>query len=122
MSRLESAIRIVLEFNEALNRHDVAGMMRLMSDDCIFENNEPAPDGAVYLGKEAVTQFWLNFFRESPHARIEIEEIFGLGMRCIMRWKYNWMDAAGKEGHIRGMDIFEMKDGFICENLSYVKG
>lgn len=122
MSRLESAIRIVLEFNEALNRHDVAGMMRLMSDDCIFENNEPAPDGAVYLGKEAVTQFWLNFFRESPHAHIEIEEIFGLGMRCIMRWKYNWMDAAGKEGHIRGMDIFEMKDGFICENLSYVKG
>jgi predicted SnoaL-like aldol condensation-catalyzing enzyme len=122
MSRLESAIRIVLEFNEALNRHDVAGMMRLMSDDCIFENNEPAPDGAVYLGKKAVTQFWLNFFRESPHARIEIEEIFGLGMRCIMRWKYNWMDAAGKEGHIRGMDIFEMKDGFICENLSYVKG
>jgi predicted SnoaL-like aldol condensation-catalyzing enzyme len=97
-------------------------MMRLMSDDCIFENNEPAPDGAVYLGKEAVTQFWLNFFRESPHAHIEIEEIFGLGMRCIMRWKYNWMDAAGKEGHIRGMDIFEMKDGFICENLSYVKG
>jgi hypothetical protein len=25
MSRLESSIRLVLEFNEAFNRHDVAG-------------------------------------------------------------------------------------------------
>ena len=57
MSRLESAIRVVLEFNEAFNRHDVAGMMQLMSDDCIFENTNPAPDGAVYSGKEAVTRF-----------------------------------------------------------------
>ena len=37
-----------LEFNEAFNRHDVAGMMQPMSDDCIFENTGPAPDGAVY--------------------------------------------------------------------------
>ncbi len=29
MSRLESAIRVVLKFNEAFNRHDVAGMMPL---------------------------------------------------------------------------------------------
>ena len=51
MSRIESATRIVLEFNEAFNRHDVAGMMRLMSDDCVFENTDPAPDGTVYSGK-----------------------------------------------------------------------
>ena len=76
MSKLESGIRVVLEFNEAFNRHDVAGMMQLMSDDCIFENSDPAPDGAVYSGKEVVTQFWQDFFRESPHAHIEIEEIF----------------------------------------------
>jgi limonene-1,2-epoxide hydrolase len=122
MSRVESAIRVVLEFNEAFNRHDVAGMMRLMSDDCIFENNEPAPDGAVYLGKEAATQFWLDFFHESPHARSEIEEIFGIGMRCIMRWRYDWVDAAGEKGHLRGMDIFQVENGFICKKLSYVKG
>ncbi len=68
MAKLESAIRVVLEFNEAFNRHDVAGLMQLMSDDCTFENTVPAPDGAVYSGKEAVTQFWQDFFRESPHA------------------------------------------------------
>ncbi len=54
MSRIESSVRIVLAFTEAFNRHDVAGMMQLMSDDCVFETSEPPPDGAVYAGKEDI--------------------------------------------------------------------
>ncbi len=122
MTRLESATRVVLDFNDAFNRHDVAGMMQLMSDDCVFENTNPAPDGTVYSGKQAVTQFWEDFFRVSPHAHIKIEEIVGLGNRCIMRWRYNWVDATGTEGHVRGIDIFQVKNGLIQEKLSYVKG
>ena len=122
MSKLESAIRIVLEFNEAFNRHDVTGMMQLMSDDCIFENTDPAPDGAVYSGKEVVTHYWKGFFRESPHAYIEIEEIFGFGERCIMRWRYSWVDIGEEKGHVRGVDIFRVRNGAIREKLSYVKG
>lgn len=122
MARLESAVRLVIAFNEAFNRHDVAGMMQLMSDDCVFENTAPAPDGAVVLGKEAITQFWQGFFLQSPHAHIKIEEIFGFGMRCIMRWRYDWVDAAGNQGHVRGVDIFRVQSGSICEKLAYVKG
>ena len=122
MSKMETALRVVLEFNEAFNRHDVPGMMKLMTEDCIFENTAPAPDGTVYSGKEVVTQFWQGFFHESPHAHIEIEEIFGLGLHCVMRWKYSWMDESGTHGHVRGVDIFKIKDGLISEKLSYVKG
>ena len=122
MSRIESAMRLVLAFNEAFNRHDIGGMMQLMSDDCVFENTVPAPDGEVYSGKEAVTQFWQTFFHESPQAHIEIEEIFGLDKRCVMRWRYDWTDMTGEERHVRGVDIFKVQDGLICEKLSYVKG
>lgn len=122
LSHLEPAVRVVLEFNEAFNRHDVAGMMRLMSNDCIFENTHPAPDGAVYSGVDAIAQFWQDFFRQSPHAHIQIEEIFGFGIRCVMRWRYDWVDAAGEEGHVRGVDLFQVKNGAIHEKLSYVKG
>jgi predicted SnoaL-like aldol condensation-catalyzing enzyme len=122
MSRVETAMRLVLEFNEAFNRHDVAGMMGLVSEDCVFENTAPAPDGAVYQGKEAVTQFWQDFFRRSPQAHIEIEEIFSLGFRCVMRWRYDWLDGEGKKGYVRGVDIFQVKNGLISEKLSYVKG
>jgi ketosteroid isomerase-like protein len=101
MSKIEAAVRLVLEFNEAFNRHDVAGVMQLMSADCIFENTAPAPDGTIYSGKEAVTQFWSDFFRQSPQAHIEIEEIFGLGLRCVMRWRYDWAGETGATGHVR---------------------
>jgi hypothetical protein len=43
-------------------------------------------------------------------------------MRCVMRWRYQWVDAEGKNGHVRGVDIFQLKNGLICEKLSYVKG
>lgn len=122
MSRLESAVRVVLAFNEAFNRQDVSGMLQLMSEDCIFENMHPAPDGALYSGKEAGSRFWQDFFRQSPQAHIQIEEIFCLGYRCIMRWKYTWEGEAGNKSHVRGVDIFQVKNGLICEKLSYVKG
>ncbi len=122
MSRLESGARTVIAFNEAFNRHDVDGMMALMSADCIFENTQPAPDGEVIQGKEAVAQFWRDFFQASPQARIHIEELFGMGMRCVMRWRYEWVDADGQPGHVRGVDIYELKEGLISKKLSYVKG
>ena len=123
MSKIETAMRVVLEFNEAFNRHDVEGMKKLMTDDSVFENTYPAPDGTRYSGKETVMQFWRDFFRESPKAHIEIEEIFGMGnQRCVMRWRYEWVDAAGQKGHVRGVDIFQVRDGLISEKLSYVKG
>lgn len=122
MAKLESSMRMVLEFNDAFNNHDVAGMMKLMSEDCIFENTHPAPDGTRYSGKQAVTQFWENFFQESPHAHIDIEEIFSLGQRCIMRWKYTWVDDTRQSGHVRGVDVFKERDGLLIEKLSYVKG
>jgi predicted SnoaL-like aldol condensation-catalyzing enzyme len=123
MSRIESAIRLALEFNKAFNRRDVAGMMQFISDDCIFENAAPAPEGAIYAGKVAIAQFWQNFFHSSPQAHTEIEDVFGLGpFRCVMRWKCNWIDSAGEKRYIRGVDIFKVRDDLICEQLSYVKG
>ena len=122
MSRVESAIRIVLAFNEASNQQNVAAMMQLISDDCLLESDDPAPDGSVYAGKEAISQFWHTFFCKSPQANIQIEDIYGFGYRCVMRWRYEWVDAIGTKGHIRGVTLFQVKHGLICEMLSYVKG
>ncbi|MCB0256792.1 MAG: nuclear transport factor 2 family protein [Anaerolineae bacterium] len=122
LAKLETAMRTVLAFNEAFNRHDVDGMMQLMTDDCVFENTSPAPDGTRVAGKEAVAGFWRKFFETSPQTHIDIEEIFGLGERCIMRWKYSWVDETGRHGHVRGVDVFRVRGGLILEKLSYVKG
>jgi ketosteroid isomerase-like protein len=122
MAKVEEAMRVALAFHKALNAHDIDGMMAFMSDDCVFENTAPAPGGTRYEGKEAVTQFWKEFFRQSPQAHFKLEGAFGLGRRCVVYWRYEWVDLDGKAGHVRGVDIIAVRNGRITEKLSYVKG
>jgi ketosteroid isomerase-like protein len=117
-----TTVQLVTRFNDALNAHDVDGMMALMSGDCVFENTYPPPDGARLVGQAAVRAFWERFFAESHGATIEIEEIFACDDRCVMRWTYRWQDAGGQPGHVRGVDVYRLYDGLIGEKLSYVKG
>lgn len=120
MSRIESAMRVALEFNKALNRHDVPGMVELLSEDCVFE--PPAPEGIEIIGKKEIAHYWGDFFQRFPDVQYKIEEIFGLGKRCIIRWKSNCSDHTGKKVHVRGADIIKVEDGSICEMFSYAKG
>jgi predicted SnoaL-like aldol condensation-catalyzing enzyme len=92
-----------------------------MSDDCLFEETTP-PDGVAYKGKDAITGYWQDFFTKSPQAHMKIEESFGYGLRCVIRWRYDWVDASGASGHVRGVDLFRVQNGLITEKLSYVKG
>jgi ketosteroid isomerase-like protein len=88
----------------------------------VFENTWPSPDGERHVGQEAVRGFWERFFRSSPNAAFETEEIFASGVRCVVRWLYRWTGKDGSPGHIRGVDIFLVRDGKVAEKLSYVKG
>lgn len=111
----------VQRFNDAFNRHDVAGIMALMTEDCVFDNTRPAPDGQRFEGQEAVRRCWEDLFQRSPHAHFEWEEVFALGDRCVVRWTYRWVKD-GRDGHVRGVDIIRVRDGRVAEKLSYVKG
>lgn len=122
MAKLEAAMRVVLAYVEAFNRHDLDGMMALTSEYSVYENTFPAPDGERFAGREAIAAYWQAFLEQSPHARLDIEEIFGFGRRCVLRWRYDWIDEAGQAGHVRGVDIYRVENDLITEKLSYVKG
>ena len=109
-------------FNDALNRHDVDAVMGLMTPDCIFENTFPSPDGERYEGERAVRGFWERLLAESPQAHFTTEELFTAGDRGVVRWRYQWGDGTGAAGHVRGIDLFRVRDGRVAEKLSYVKG
>lgn len=117
-----SITQLILDFNDALNARDVDAMMRRMTADCVFENTYPAPDGKRLEGQAAVRAFWEEFFAGSTSASIETEEIFAAADRAVMRWVYRWANASGQTGHIRGIDLYTVRDGLIAEKLSYVKG
>ena len=117
----EDTLAAVQRFNDAFNRHDVDAVMAAMTADCVFDSTRPPPDGERIQGQAAVRAFWTEFFRRSPHARFTTEELFAAGDRCVVRWVYHWV-RDGQAGHVRGVDIFRVRDGKIAEKLSYVKG
>jgi ketosteroid isomerase-like protein len=118
----EETLAAVERFNEAFGRQDVAAAMAEMTADCVFENTYPPPDGRRYEGQDAVRGAWEEFFASSPGALFETEEMFAGGDRCVVRWLYRWTDSEGKAGHVRGVDVFRVRDGKVAEKLSYVKG
>jgi ketosteroid isomerase-like protein len=109
-------------FNEAFNRRDVTAVMALMTEDCLFEGTNPAPDGQAYRGQAAVGAYWVELFNSTRYSHFDVEEIFVSGDRGVVRWIYNWIDKAGLPGHVRGIDLLRVRDGKVAEKLSYVKG
>ncbi len=118
-----ATLATVERFGEATNRHDVDAMMVLMTDNVVFENTFPPPDGERREGQAAVRAAWEDLFGAAPEAVFETEDSFVMGDRCVVCWRYRWaQDAPGKPGYVRGVDIFRVRDGKISEKLAYVKG
>ncbi|MBW6394463.1 nuclear transport factor 2 family protein [Thermus sp. SYSU G05001] len=121
----ETLTKITLEavrrFNEAINRHDVDAVMAAMTEDCVFENTYPPPDGARYEGQAAVRSVWERFFVANPDAHFEVEEMFAVADRCVVRWIYR-KTKEGRPWYLRGVDVFRVRDGKVAEKFSYVKG
>lgn len=113
----DTTLSAIERFNTAFNLHDLDAVMAMMTDDCVFENTFPAPDGERFVGHEAVRANFAAFFAESPRAHFEFEDLFVCGDRACVRWLYRWGD-----GHVRGVDVFRVRDSLIAEKLSYVKG
>src|SRR5690349_23728680 len=75
-------------FNDAFNRQDVDALAALLTDDTVFENTSPAPDGRRIVGRAAVAEFWRAWFEHNPGARFEAEEVIVSGNRAIVPWVY----------------------------------
>jgi ketosteroid isomerase-like protein len=117
----EGTLETVSKFNDAINRQDLAAVADLLTDDTIFENTSPQPDGSRYEGKDAVLQFWKAWFAANAGARFETEEIIVAADRCVVRWVYR-KTRDGKPWHLRGVDVFAVRRGQIASKLAYVKG
>jgi ketosteroid isomerase-like protein len=122
ISTTEETLAVINAFNEAFNRHDVDAVMALMTDDVIFENTGPAPDGSIFVGQDAVRAVWNDLFSGSPNARFDAEEVVAMNDRCVVRWRYTWSPSESPPGHVRGVDVFRVRDGKVAEKLAYVKG
>jgi len=117
----EATRAAVVRFNAAFNRHDADGVANLLTEDTVFEDTSPAPDGRRIEGKATVADFWRAWFARNPDARFEAEEMMVSANRATVLWVYHKM-RNGQPWHLRGVDIFTVRDGKIAAKLAYVKG
>jgi steroid delta-isomerase-like uncharacterized protein len=116
------ATRMVIDrFNEAFNRHDADALAGLLTDDTVFEDTSPAPDGRRIEGKAAVVAFWREWFAKNADSIFEAEEMIVSDDRVVVRWVYRKL-RNGQPWHLRGVDVFTVRDGKVAAKLAYVKG
>ena len=111
-----SALEVVTAFGEAWGAHDLDATLQLITEDCVFEATGPSPDGTRHVGPTAIRAAWQAIF-DDTNAHFESEETFAADDRVVQRWRYSW-----DGGHVRGVDLFKVRDGKVAEKYSYVKG
>jgi ketosteroid isomerase-like protein len=109
------------QFNKAFNEHDANRLAAFLTDDTVFEDTSPAPDGRRIEGKAAVVEFWRGWFARNPDARFDAEEVIVSGNRATVLWVYRKV-RDGQPWHLRGVDVFTVRDGKVAAKLAYVKG
>jgi len=109
-------LAVVEGFGTAWAAHDLDAAMSFLTPDCVFDATGPAPDGTKHVGAAEIRRAWKAIFDDAASI-FEPEETFGAGDRVVQRWRYTWAD-----GHVRGVDLFTVRDGRISEKFSYVKG
>jgi ketosteroid isomerase-like protein len=109
------AEQVVSRFNAAWGAHDLTATLSLISEDCVFESTAP-PDGQRSTGPDAIRAAWQPIFDDHA-SRFTVEESFTAAERVVQRWRYDW-----DGGHVRGVDIFTVRDGRVTEKIAYVKG
>jgi ketosteroid isomerase-like protein len=120
-SSAETTRAVVDRFNEAFNRHDADKLTSLLTSDTIFENTSPPPDGLRIEGREAVVQFWRDWFSRNSDSTFEAEDVIVCGDRAVVCWVYRKL-RKGQPWHLRGVDVFTIRNGKVAAKLAYVKG
>ena len=60
---------------------------------------------------------WTKLFAAHRTGVFTTEEVIDAGDRVVTRWRYDF-----DGGHVRGVDVFRVRDGLVAEKFSYVKG
>ena len=105
-------------FDEVFRSHDPAALHELVSDECIVENTQPAPDGSRHVGKAACIELWTGI-ATNPDLVFETECIEAHGERGEIRWRLRW--GPDPASSVRGVNLMRVRGGRIVEALGYVK-
>ena len=115
--------KLLEDWNQAWDRHDLEGVMGLFHEEIVFENWT----GGTVQGKEALRQAWEPWFRNHGGFRFVGEDLFidEAAQKVLYQWCLEWPSPEkgfeGKPEKRRGVDVIHFREGKIHRKFTYAK-
>lgn len=107
---------------DAFNRHDLTGVLSLMTDDIVFEGAAgPEAYGARFEGQDAVGAAFAGVWKTFPDVRWDKDSHVvadGLG---VSQWTLVGTREDGRRIEADGCDLFTFRDGKIASKKAFRK-
>jgi ketosteroid isomerase-like protein len=108
-------------FGDAFNRHDAEAILKMMTDDCVFESYAGPDAGGTRFGgpdqvRAGVTRIWT----VCPDAYFGKARHFICGDRGVSEWVFTGTQN-GQRIEVNGCDIFSFRDGKIAVRNAFRK-
>jgi ketosteroid isomerase-like protein len=114
--------KLLESFADAWNRHDVNGLMSMMTEDGIFEASAGSEvSGERHEGQKAVRAAYEAVFSQFPDARWSNPRHFVKGNRGVSEWTFTGTLKDGRRVEVTGCDLFTFRNGKIAVKNSYRK-
>ena len=116
---MSANVEISHQLTDELNSHDVAGIVAVIAEDCVFL---PARAGVQLEGREDVTKALLGWVDAHQSGyRLETVREFFTGDEGYNEWRFTATTLEGEAVEVHGVDYFRFADGKIVEKNSFKK-
>jgi uncharacterized protein (TIGR02246 family) len=114
--------KLLTAFADAWNRHDVDGLMSMMTADGVFEaSGGNHVNGERHEGQQAVRAAYAAVFAQYPDAHWGNARHLVKGDRGVSEWTFTGTLKDGKRVEVTGCDLFTFRNGKIAVKNSFRK-
>ncbi len=114
--------KLLQQYSDAWNAHDIERIMQFMTHDCIFEpGGGPQRYGSRVQGSASVRARFIEVWTEIPDVRFENAIHFCDGDRGCSEWTIVGTRTNGDSIEVDGCDLFTFENGKIKSKRSYLK-
>ncbi len=104
---------------EAMNQHDLDAAVGLMHED--YRSEQPAHPGRSFVGRAQMRVNWEAIFAGIPDFQAELLRSVQGGDTTWVEWRWSGTRADGLPLDVRGVTLFEARDGQIVAGRLYME-
>ena len=103
----------------ALNAHDLEAAAALFHEN--YRSEQPAHPGRAFVGRAQMHANWQAMFAGIPDFRAELIRSVDDGDTTWSEWSWSGNRADGQDFRVRGVTLFEIKNGQITAGRLYLE-